>query len=487
MRPLKILFVTCEYAPLVKVGGLADVSAALPRALAALGHDVRVLLPRIHGLPRGRPVARLPGGDAQAIEEAPRLAVWLLDTPGLRVRENPYARHDGQPHADDAARFAELARAAALIADDGCGLDWRPDVVHCQEWHAALTPLLLLLARIPAASVLTVHNLAYRGLFPLGTADALGLPGWVKHPDAAEFWGQLSFLKAGLVFADRVTTVSPGYAREMLTPAFGEGLDGVLRARGDGVAGILNGLDADLWDGNTDPHLAAPLPAGHPERKREAKAALFRELGWRADAAALAAPLAGVVSRMTAQKGLDRVLDALPALLARGLRLAVLGSGDKALEARWRDAANRHPERIALRIGFDEGLAHRVYAGCDLFLMPSRFEPCGLSQMSAMRYGALPIVNPVGGLADSVTDASPQAIADGVASGFLMASPDAGGLVEALDRALRLWAQPMHWHGVQRLAMARRFDWRESARRYARVYRDALEARGRVLRGVSDA
>lgn len=478
MRPLKLLFVAAECAPLIKVGGLADVCAALPRTLAALGHDVRVLLPRLRGLPHGRPAARLARlGVVHELDAAPGLVYWLFDSPGWRTRDGVYRRGDGGAYPDDAERFAELAHAAVALADDAGGLDWRPDVVHCHEWHAALAPLLLQLARVPAASVLTIHNLAYQGLFPLETADALGLPGWVKHPEAAEFWGRLSFLKAGLSFADRVTTVSPGYAREILAPAFGEGLDGALRARPDGVAGILNGLDADLWNGNTDPHLAAPLPPGHPERKREAKAALARELGWPDDDA----PLAGVVSRMAAQKGLDLILDALPGLRARGLRLAVLGSGDRTLESRWAMAAHGHPGQVALRIGLDEGLAHRIYAASDLFLMPSRFEPCGLSQMSAMRYGALPVVNPVGGLADSVVDATPQALADGGATGFWMVGADAAGLLSAVDRALALRAEADAWPRLQRQAMARQFDWRESAKQYVAVYRAAMAARGAWL------
>lgn len=479
---LRILFVAAEYRPLLKVGGLADVIEALPDALVKLGHDLRVLLPRIRGMPQGRRIARLPGiGVLREAAAAPRFKVWMLDTPALRRRSGIYAEANGAPYADDAACFADLCRAAVAVADDACGLRWRADVVHCHEWQTGLVPPLLQLARVPAASVFTIHNLAQRGLFPARTVGELGLPAWLMHPDALEFWGQCAFIKGGLQFADRLTAVSPRYAGEILTPAFGEGLDGALRARRGRLVGILNGLDDALWNPRTDPLLRARFSARNLHARRQARIALLQELGVR-DAQAETRMLLGFVGRLVPQKGIDLVLDALPALLQRPLCLIVLGSGEAATEARLRAAALAHPERLLLRIGFDEGLAHRVYAGIDAFLMPSRFEPCGLSQLSAMRYGAPPIVNPLGGLADTVADATPQRLADGSASGFAMRSADAAGLVEAVDRALALHADAGAWAQLVRQAMQRRFSWRESARRYVEVYAAALVARTEAYR-----
>ncbi|MFZ5658159.1 MAG: glycogen synthase GlgA [Pseudomonadota bacterium] len=473
MAPLRVLYVATECAPLLKVGGLADVAAALPPALAQLGVDVRVLLPRVRDMPRGRVIARFPAGvGLHQIETGTGAPLWLLDTPRLRRRSGIYTGRDGRPYDDDAECFAGLCRMATAIAADACGLDWRPDIVHCNEWQTALAPLLSMLARAPAASVLTIHNLAHQGLFALETGQQLGLPHWALQPAAAEYWGQLSFLKTGLVFADRLTTVSPGYAAEILTPQFGAGLDGVLRERARALTGILNGLDNTSWDPEHDPLVQAHFSARHPSGKRAAKRALVDALGWGAgdddDA-----PLAAVVSRLAPQKGIDLVLEALPDLLALGMRLVVLGSGDPLLETRWGMAASHHPDRVAVRLGFDETLAHRIFAGSDLFLMPSRFEPCGLTQMCAMRYGAIPVVNPVGGLADTVIDAGP---AGRSANGFRMASADAAGLVEACRRAVALHANPDHWQALIRQAMCSRFDWSDSARRYLEVYRSALRA-----------
>ncbi|HEX7113405.1 MAG TPA: glycogen synthase GlgA [Mizugakiibacter sp.] len=479
---LRLLLVAAEYRPLLKVGGLADVIEALPDALVKLGHDVRVLLPRVRGMPQGRRCARLPGiGTLHEAVAAPRFKVWMLDAPALRRRSGIYADANGAPYADDAACFADLCRAAVALADDACGLRWRADVVHCHEWQTGLVPPLLQLARVPAASVFTIHNLAQRGLFPPRAVGELGLPAWLMHPDALEFWGQCAFIKGGLQFADRLTTVSPRYAKEILTPAFGEGLDGALRARGERLVGILNGLDEALWNPRTDPSLPAHFSSRTLRARQRARAALLQELGVREPRDEMRM-LLGFVGRLVPQKGIDLVLDALPALLQRPLCLIVLGSGEAATEARLRAAALAQPDRLLVHIGFDEALAHRIYAGIDAFLMPSRFEPCGLSQLSAMRYGAPPIVNPVGGLVDTVVDATPQHLADGRASGFAMRSADAAGLVDAVDRALALRADTDAWMQLARQAMERRFSWRDSAKRYVEVYEAALAARTEAYR-----
>ncbi len=475
MTPLRVLFVTSECAPWLKVGGLADVAAALPVALTQLGIDVRVLLPRIAGMPAGRVVAQPCAHVSLRRLAADGPPLWMLDTPRLQRRTGIYASRDGHNYGDDAECFAELCQVATLIAADTCGLGWRPDIVHCNEWQTALIPLQLMLVRAQAASVLTIHNLAHQGVFPLATGTWLGWPHWAFQPETAEYWQYFSFLKAGLVFADRLTTVSPGYAAQILTPAFGAGLDGVLRGRIDALTGILNGLDNALWDPQRDPLMATHFSASQLERRHGARQALEHELGWNERDAFADVPLAAVVSRLTPQKGTDLVLDALPELLDAGLRLVVLGTGNRALEQRWQSAARQHPGRVAVRIGFDETLAHRVYAGSDLFLMPSRFEPCGLAQMCAMRYGAVPVVNPVGGLADTVADAGTNDRDGG--TGFWMPSPDAAGLIIACRRALTMYADANRWRQLVRNAMHRRFDWRDSARHYLDVYRQALQSR----------
>lgn len=474
---LRILFVSTEYRPLLKVGGLADVSAELPAALAALGHDVRVLLPRIAGMPGGERVARVPGLGQVLEHRDGDIRLWLLDSPGFRQRSRLYARDDGSPWPDDAERFDELCRVGALLSDDALGLGWRADVVQGNDWGCGLLPLHLILGRVPAASVFAIHNLAHQGLFPLGTGAQLGLPGWVQHPEALEFWGRLSFIKAGLNFADRLVTVSPRYAREIQTPALGEGLDGLLRRRASHLHGILNGIDRRCWDPHRDPALAARFGPGNLAGKARCKRALLDELGFPADAAD--APLAAVVSRLVHQKGIDLVLEALPQLLARGLRLVVLGSGEAGLHEALRAAAARHPDRVAVRFDFDDALARRIYAGSDLFLMPSRSEPCGLGQLIALRYGSVPVVHAVGGLADTVQES--ESGREG--NGFRFDQATSPDLCRALDRALRAYSRPKAWQVLVQRALASRFDWKASARAYVDVYRRAIADRRRqVLR-----
>lgn len=469
---LRILFVSTEYRPLLKVGGLADVSAELPAALAALGHELRILIPRIRGMPGGTPIASVPGIgrilEHHPIASGPRL--WMLDTPMFGRRTRLYARDDGSAWPDDAQRFDELCRTAALLADDALGLGWRADVVHGNDWACGLIPLHLILARVPAASVFAIHNLAHQGLFAAETRIRLGLPGWTWHPDAMEYWGKLSFIKAGLNFADRLVTVSPRYAREILEPAFGEGLDGILRSRGERLHGILNGIDHHCWDPARDPHLAQGYSAENPDGKADCKRALLDELGFAPET--VAAPLLAVISRLVPQKGIDLVLQALPHLIARGLRLVVLGSGDSLLEQALQAAAQRHREHLVVRFEFDEPLARRIYAGSDLLLMPSRFEPCGLAQLIALRYGSVPLVHAVGGLADTVHEADEQQ-----GNGFCFAPDSVAALCAALDRAVAVYAEPERWKALVQRALACRFDWTASANAYVEVYRRALQDR----------
>jgi starch synthase len=481
---VRILFVASEVHPLIKTGGLADVAGSLPHALAEQGHDVRILMPayadalertqEVHGEAGYRPPA---GAEGTSLVRTPlpgsEVPVWLLDGPGFSDRPgNPYLDPDGHAYPDNHFRFNRLARAAAALAHGM--LDWRPDVVHCNDWQTGLTPVWLLLHRIPAATVFTIHNLAYQGLFPADAAADLGLPGWLYNPAGLEFYDQLSFMKGGLVFADQLNTVSPTYAREIQTPAFGWGLDGLLRGRSADLHGILNGIDYGDWDPTADPHLTAPFTNDDPSGKAANKAAVQRELGLAETGEDRV--LLGVISRLADQKGIDLLLDILDTLVGRPVQLAVLGGGERAYELGLQRAADRYPGRVGVHIGFNEGLAHRIEAGADLFLMPSRFEPCGLNQMYSLRYGTPPVVHRVGGLADSVTDATEAALEGEAATGFAFDEPSGPALLAAVDRALAVYfEQPQRWRAMMRRGMEEDFSWQRSAREYETVYRAAVD------------
>jgi starch synthase len=484
---MQVLQVSAEIYPLLKTGGLADVTGALPDALAAAGADVRLLLPGFRAIRAGieglRPLAEwvAPWGmRAQVLSGTWRQrGIYVIDAPALYDRAGgPYFDEHGRLHADNHRRFALLGQVAAALG--GAGLDpaWRPQVVHAHDWHAALTPAYLHHPRRahPRAAahtgcVFTVHNLAFQGLFPAAAFAELGLPRSAFHIDGIEFHGQVSFIKAGLQYADRITTVSPTYAHEIQMHEQGCGLDGLLRKRRHLLSGILNGVDRSIWDPATDRAIVRPYDEDRISRKAINKAALQRELGL---AAGTDAPLFGIVSRLTEQKGLHLVLGALPELLQRGGQLVVLGSGDAELEAAFRAAAQRHPGAVALRIGHDEALSHRVFAGTDVTLMPSRFEPCGLTQMYALAYGSLPLVHRVGGLADTVVDCALENLADGTATGFVFDRFDGAAFGAALRRAFALRARQPEWRRVQRSAMGQRFDWSAAAARYVALYRSLL-------------
>lgn len=487
---MNILFATPECAPYVKTGGLGDVSAALPATLAGLGHDVHVLLPAYKGMKVSGEIGDgvdLPAyGPWPAAQLVPvkipnGVTLLLLACPGLYQRPGgPYVDASGRDYHDNAMRFGMLSRVAALLGTVHSPLrGWIADVVHANDWPCGMAPLYLAQHRLispadkTAASVITIHNLAFQGVFPMGSADLLGVPMQWRGMDGVEFWGQLSMLKAGIQFADAITTVSPSYAREIQTPAHGVGFDGILRARAARLRGILNGIDAKQWDPAQDPLLPHHFSSDNLQGKAQCKAALQARMGLPVDGAAMVLTM---VSRLTPQKGVDLVLGALPRILAAGGQLVVLGTGEPALQQALRDAAQKHPKQVAVTVGFDEGLAHLIEAGADAFLMPSRFEPCGLNQMYSQAYGTPPIVAPVGGLLDSVTDASadPQH-----GTGFVMTGADAAGLDDALARAFRLWRDPKKWRRVQANGMARHFGWEDSAMQYLEVYqRAALEAAG---------
>lgn len=484
-HPLRVLFVTPECAPWAKTGGLGDVSAGLPPALAGLGVEMRVLLP---GYPsvlahsRGTPPVALfdaefgfPAGRLLQAELPSGVTALILDCPDLYQRPGgPYQDERGADHADNARRFGCLSRIAARLASGLAPVGWRADVLHCNDWPTALAPAYLALGLpAPAASLVVVHNLAFQGIFPLDCAGLLGLPPHSLSPDGVEYWGRLSLLKAGLFYADRIVTVSPGYAREALGDEFGCGMQGLLRARGTRFSGILNGIDTLLWDPRSDRHIARRYGADTLEAKRDNKRALQREWGLPLDDEVL---VLGMVSRLTDQKGVDLMLAALPELFARPVQLVVLGTGEPALEQACRDSALRWPRQMTVVIGFDEALAHRIEAGADAFLMPSRFEPCGLNQLYSQRYGTPPIVRATGGLADSVDDYTPAALEAGAATGFVFADPTPAALLAAVDRTLDVYARPEAWQALCRSGMSRDFGWTASAREYLRLY-EAMRAR----------
>ncbi len=477
---MKILHVAAEVFPLVKTGGLADVVAALPVALAEQGADVRLLLP---GLPAvmesvlgARTVidigscfgalrvrlllARMPGT---------KLPVYVIDAPYLYKRGgSPYQNSQGEEWPDNLQRFALLGWVAAHLAAEDADPMWAPDVVHAHDWHAAMACAYMAEhLPTPASSVFTVHNLAFQGLFPMPDWALLGVATRLLSAAGLEYHGQLSFMKAGLKFATRVTTVSPNYAREIATHEFGCGLDGVIRERGKQVLGILNGIDDALWNPATDPAIATRYDVERLQGKRDCKRALQAELGLQPDDDAL---LLTVVSRLTAQKGLDLVLAAMPELISAGVQFAVQGTGEPALEAAFRMAQQAHPGRVHVFMGYDEARAHRLVAGADVIAVPSRFEPCGLTQMYGLRYGTLPLVRRVGGLADTVIDADPATLASGRATGFVFDLAVPAAFERCVRRALAAYQNADTWHGLMRSAMGQPLGWAGPARAYLDLY-----------------
>jgi starch synthase len=477
----RILFACSEAHPLIKTGGLADVSGSLPPVLQALGDDVRVVLPAyrqvLQRLPQ-LPVAAeldLPGHAApvrilQAVLPQTAVTVWLVDAPAYFDRDGgPYLGPDGHDWPDNAARYTLFARAVVELAQDRAGLAWRPDVVHCNDWQTGLVPALLAQEPQRPGTVFTIHNMAYQGLFTRAVFDTLGLPESLWHMEAMEFYSQFNFLKGGLVFSDWITTVSPTYAEEIRSPTYGYGLEGVLNHRAAHLRGILNGVDYAIWDPAHDPLIPHHFSPAKPAGKKKSKAALQQQFALAGEAGT---PLIGLVGRMVEQKGIDLVLDALPALLERQpLQLAVVGTGTAAFEQAFRDLAARYPQRVGVFIGYDEGYAHLVEAGADIFLMPSRFEPCGLNQIYSLRYGTVPVVRRTGGLADTVVHADTATLADGSATGFSFEAADSAALGETLQQALDLYGQPPAWRRLMVSGMRQDFSWEQSARHYQELYR----------------
>ena len=485
---MRVLFVTSEVAPIIKTGGLADVSAALPSALHAMGTDIRVLLPGYPQVLKAMPELALVA-DFSALPPAgftdippsrllfgtlpSGVPLYVFDCPEMYLRGGgAYLDEHGIAWADNAQRFGFFSRIAALLSSADSPLSWKPDVVHCNDWQSGLTPAYLQYAKDPAPCVMTVHNLAFQGIFPSSLMPELGLPWDCFKPDGVEFYGELSFLKAGLFYAEHITTVSPSYAKEIQTEALGFGLQGLLTHRQASLTGILNGIDTTEWNPAADPYLTHTYDAdnfamdnfsGKAANKRE----LQIRLGLHEDADI---PLFGMVSRFAHQKGLDVVLAIAEKLIAMPAQLVLLGSGDAEMQRAVLSLAHHHSGKIAAYVGFDEGLSHLIEAGADIFLMPSRFEPCGLNQMYSQRYGTPPVVHATGGLIDTVVNCNAASLAKGVASGFVFDSMDAASLLRTARRAVEVYRDKKSWRTLQQICMNKDFSWNTSAKAYLQIY-----------------
>jgi len=469
---MKVLFCVSEAVPYAKTGGLADVAGALPAALRRKGLDVRVVMPRYRGVDRNglepvQQVYSVIGGTA--IEGA----VWtgtpsdgvphyFLEQPSLYDRAGLYGEV-GRDYEDNLVRFAFFCQSALGLMHN----TWKPDLVHCHDWHAALIPAYLRAHRNPLPTLFTVHNLAHQGIFPREQFPLVCLPPETFSPDGLEFYGNVNIMKAGLVYSHALSTVSETYAREIQTEEFGMGLDGLLRVRSADLFGILNGVDYAQWDPGVDPHIPARYHAGDLTGKARCKAALQQEMGLPVQPYA---PLIGTVARLAPQKGFDLVAAALDAILATGAQVVILGTGEPAFEEAFRAASARFPQQLRAIIGFDEGLAHRIEAGADIFLMPSRFEPSGLNQLYSLRYGTPPVVRRTGGLADSIVDAMPENLHLGRANGFVFDDYTPEALVEAIERAVAAYRDPGVWWPLQQVGMRADFSWDSVAGRYLDLY-----------------
>ncbi len=483
---LRTLFVSSEAYPLIKTGGLADVSGALPAALCNLGADVRLLIPGynlvLDKLLNLQPVATINDlpliGSVTLIEgEMPEtgMPVLAVQCPSLYQRGGgPYVDAGGRDWEDNPLRFGILSRVAALLSSSDSPLtDWIPDIVHCNDWQSGLTPAFMHFMRASrpelrqAKSMLSIHNLLFQGNYAADWIGRLGLPASSYHVNGVEYYGQLSFLKAGVFYADVLTTVSPTYAKEIQTEEYGFGMQGLLADREHELYGILNGIDIQEWDPANDPHLCKNYDAEHLAGKKSVKKALQAQLGLDIDTEA---PLLGTVSRLTHQKGLDMFLAVAQPLLQQGCQIVVLGSGEAALEDSFTDLALRYPKQVSTTIGYDEVLSHQIMAGADIFVMPSRFEPCGLNQMYGLRYGTPSVVTRTGGLADSVQDSNEASLSNGTATGFVMDAVESHQLLMSIERALACYRNPKIWRQIQRNGMRCDLSWDHSASAYLDIY-----------------
>lgn len=482
---LRILFASSEAHPLIKTGGLADVAASLPAALREYGHDARLAVPAYPSASKrvrdAREMAELKvTGSKETVRvwrgriEETGVPVYLVDAPSYFHREgNPYTDVTGRDWGDNPDRFALFCRAVVELAIGGADAEWLPQVVHCNDWQTGLVPALLAPRSERPATVFTIHNLAYQGLFDQSSFRRLKLPPELWSPQALEFHHLLSFIKGGIQFSDRVNTVSPTYANEVRTPRYGYGLDGLLRHLGPRFGGILNGMDYRVWNPATDPYIPSHYDVDRLGLKADNKRALLEEFGLPPQTEGL---LFGYIGRLVEQKGVDLILGILPRLMEIPDTLLVMqGAGEPHLEQALEQAAADHPGRVSVYVGYDEGKAHRIEAGCDCFLMPSRFEPCGLNQLYSLRYGTVPIVHRTGGLADTVVDASPEHIQSGLATGFQFDDANLEGLWRAIERAIEFRRRPQAWwHRLAAAGMRQDFSWNASAVSYSGLYDEAL-------------
>lgn len=477
---MKILFVTSEAHPLIKTGGLADVSSSLSKALAELSQDVRILLPRYHAIPipeNSSPLCSIMVDNChvnlyQTQLDESGIIVWLIDYPEyFDIPGNPYVDEQGQAWTNIAERFALFCRVVVEVAMNRSHLDWQPDLVHCNDWQSGLVPAFLSQEQQRPATLFTVHNLAYQGTFPKKTFQTLNIPNYFWNPNGLEYYKSLSFIKGGLAYADQITTVSPSYAKEIQTPEFGFGLEGLLSFRKESLSGILNGIDYQQWNPELDPLIEAGYNADTLAKKALNKQALQQRFGLLVDKKI---PLIGLIGRLVEQKGIDLIIDNLATIMTMNIQLVLLGSGSKEYENFFSMLVQEYPEKMAITIGYDEQLAHQIEAGADLFLMPSKFEPCGLNQMYSQRYGTIPIVRRTGGLADTVTDTIADTIADKSATGIVFDQAEPGALQEAIKRALILYSNKKIWRQMQHTAMNRDFSWQVSAQRYLDLYQQLI-------------
>ena len=472
----KILFVTSEAHPLIKTGGLADVSSSLPKALAGLGADIRLIMPKYQAIKTAEEIyykstVQVNNTDVNILETflpGTEVLVWLVDCPQFfDFPGNPYVDELGNAWENSAERFALFCRIAVEVAMNRGYLDWTPDVIHCNDWQSGLVPALLSLEANRPATVFTIHNMAYQGLFPKTTWLSLNLPKPLWQPDGVEFNGMLSFIKGGLAYADRITTVSPTYAREIQTAEFGYGLEGLLSFRNDVLIGIINGIDADQWNPATDSIINERYDASTLTKKKLNKQALQNKFSLPVNNRI---PVFALISRLVEQKGIDLVLKCLPEMLSLPLQFVLLGKGDKLFEQQLTDFAETYPDKFAITIGYDEALAHLLEAGADIFLMPSRFEPCGLNQLYSQRYGTVPLVRKTGGLADTVVDSLLETLSNKTATGFVFNEATSGTLMESIKRALFIYNQPEIWKQLQTSGMQKDYSWNRSAKDYMALY-----------------
>ncbi|MCK5872655.1 MAG: glycogen synthase GlgA [Methylococcales bacterium] len=476
----KILFVSSEAHPLIKTGGLADVSGSLPKALHQLSQSIHLLLPKYQGLNITEPLhhrcmIRIDNREIHILEtrlpDVP-VPVWLVDYPPFfNLSGNPYSDAEGQPWENNLERFTLFCKVATEIAMDRTHLHWKPDVVHCNDWQSGLVPALLSLEKDRPVTVFTIHNLAYQGLYPAEKFPTLNLPKQLWNPESLEFFGMLSMIKGGLVHADHITTVSPSYALEIQTSEYGYGLEGLLHHKQAILTGIINGIDTDIWNPKTDDYLIQNYDFNSLKEKNINKTALQAQLSLPVDKDV---PVFGLISRLVEQKGIDLVLECLPEMLMLPIQFILLGSGHSDFEQRLHNLALLHPHKLSVTIGYDESLAHLIEAGVDIFLMPSRFEPCGLNQLYSQRYGTIPIVRKTGGLIDTIEDALPETLANHTATGIAFHDAQSDSLMEAIKRAMILFYDKTTWKKLQGNCMRKDFSWKKSATEYLALYTKLL-------------